>query len=164
MISATALKASQCRAHSAQLRFRPPNQRIKQTSALAEREKQKMQLSHSLAEPRPPGIALRSRSKTANGPCSFAIRWLSLKVASDPRTKINQRTARNGYLAALMFTTDIRSVLVNRIGPADPPYAAPPVLMKLMSPLRSTRATFIFDRSSVFALRRISSSRSCSEI
>ena len=110
MISATALKASQCRAHSAQLRFRPPHQRIKQTSALAEREKQKMQLSHSLAEPRPPGIALRSRSKTANGPCSFAIRWLSLKVASDPRTKMNQRTLcspPNGYLAALMFTTDI---------------------------------------------------------
>ena len=75
-----------------QLRFRPPHQRIKQTSALAEREKQKMQLSHSLAEPRPAGIALRRRSKTASGPRSFAIRWLSLKVASDPRTKMNQRT------------------------------------------------------------------------
>src|SRR6266480_6533119 len=113
MISATALKASQCRAHSVQLRFRPPHQRIKQTSALAEREKQKMQLSHSLAEPRPPGIALRSRSKTANGPCSFAIRWLSLKVASDPKTKMNQRTARNGYLAALMFITDIATSSVS---------------------------------------------------
>ena len=92
MISATALKPSQCRAQSAQLRCRPPHQRIKQTSALAEREKQKMQLSHSLAEPRPAGIALRRRSKTASGPRSFAIRWLSLKVASDPRTKMNQRT------------------------------------------------------------------------
>src|SRR5437762_8833050 len=91
MISATALKASQCRAHTVQLRFRPPHQRIKQTSALAEREKQKIQLSHSLAEPRPPGIALRRRSKTANGPRSFVNRWLSLKVASDPRMKENQR-------------------------------------------------------------------------
>src|SRR6266487_3035648 len=107
MINATALKPSQCRTHSSQLSFRSPHQRIKQTSALAEREKQKMQLSHSLAEPRPPGIALRRRSKTANGPRSFAIRWLSLKVPSDPRTKMNQRTARNGYLAALMFITDI---------------------------------------------------------
>jgi predicted transcriptional regulator len=50
-----------------------------------------MQLSHSLAEPRPPGIALRRRSKTANGPRSFATRWLNLKVASDPRMKRNQR-------------------------------------------------------------------------
>src|SRR5207248_9601116 len=36
-------------------------------------------------------------------------------------------------------------------------------LMKLMSPLRSTRAIFIFERSSVLAVRRISSSTSCSE-
>src|ERR1044071_8843610 len=59
-------------------------------SALADREKQKIQLSHSLAEPRPPGIALRRRSKTANGPCSFVNKWLSLKVASDPKMKRNQ--------------------------------------------------------------------------
>ncbi len=39
-----------------------------------------------------------------------------------------------------------------------------PVLIKLMSPLRSMRATFILDKSSVAALRCISSSRSCSEI
>jgi hypothetical protein len=64
---------------------------MRQTSALAEREKQKMQLSHSLAEPRPPGITLRRRSKTANGPRSFVIRWLNLKVASDPKIKVSQR-------------------------------------------------------------------------
>src|SRR5437667_10720760 len=40
-------------------------------------------------------------------------------------------------------------------------YAA---LMKLMSPLRSSRATCIFDKSSVFASSRISSSRSCLEM
>src|SRR5436309_7912103 len=86
-----ALKPSQCRAHSAQLRSSPPPQRVRQTSALAEREKQKRQLTHSLGEPRPPGIALRRRSKTASGPRSFATRGLNLKVASDPRTNMNQR-------------------------------------------------------------------------
>ena len=91
MMSVTALKPSQVRIHSSQLRFVPPSQRIRQISALTEREKQKMQLSHSLAEPRPPGIALRRRSKTANGPRSFATRWLNLKVASDPKMKVNQR-------------------------------------------------------------------------
>jgi hypothetical protein len=87
----TALKLSQLRIHSSQWRFIPPNHSAKQTSALAEREKQKIQLSHSLAEPRPPGIALRRRSKTAHGPRSFENRWLSLKVASDPRMKENHR-------------------------------------------------------------------------
>ena len=101
MINATALKPSQCRTHSSQLRFISPHQRIKQTSALAVREKQKMQLSHSLAEPRPPGIALRRRSKTASGPRSFAIRWLSLKVASAPKTKMNQRTFLTRSLSAI---------------------------------------------------------------
>src|SRR4026208_1895186 len=91
MMSVTALKPSQVRIHSSQLRFVPPSQRIEQTSALAEREKQKIQLSHSLAEPRPPGIALRRRSKTANGPRSFVNRWLNLKVANDPRMKRSQR-------------------------------------------------------------------------
>src|SRR5690349_20298402 len=38
------------------------------------------------------------------------------------------------------------------------------VLMKLMSPLRSSRAVRICDRSSVSASRRISSSRSCLEM
>src|SRR5437899_7582232 len=90
MTNATALKPSQCRTHSSQLSFRSPHQRIKQTSALAEREKQKMQLSHSLAETRPLGIALRRRSKKASGQRSFAIRWLILKVYSDPKTKMNQ--------------------------------------------------------------------------
>ena len=89
----TALKLSQLKTHSPQLRFIPTSQRIKQTSALAEREKQKIQLSHSLAEPRPAGIASRRRSKTANGPRSFVKRWLSLKVANDPRMKENQRIA-----------------------------------------------------------------------
>jgi hypothetical protein len=87
----TALKLSQVRTHSSQLRLTPPSQRTRQTSALAEREKQKIQLSHSFAEPRPPGIALRRRSKTASGPRSFVNRWLSLKVARDPRMKRNQR-------------------------------------------------------------------------
>src|SRR5439155_19339102 len=36
-------------------------------------------------------------------------------------------------------------------------------VMKLMSPLRSTRATRIFERSLMCTLRRISSSRSCIE-
>src|SRR4029453_11463468 len=90
-MSVTALKLSQVRIHSSQWRFIPPSHNTKQTSALAEREKQKMQLSHSLAEPRPPGIALRRRSKTANGPRSFVNRWLNLKVANDPRTRRNQR-------------------------------------------------------------------------
>jgi hypothetical protein len=45
-----------------------------------------------------------------------------------------------------------------RIGSA---YSA---LIKLMSPLRSTRATLIFERSSVAASSRMSSSRSCSEM
>jgi hypothetical protein len=101
MINATALKPSQCRTHSSQLSFRSPHQRIRQTSALAEREKQKMQLTHSLAEPRPPGIALRRRSKTASGPRSFAIRWLSLKVASAPKTKMNQLTFLTRSLSAI---------------------------------------------------------------
>ena len=83
-------KTSQVRIHSSQWRFIPPSHSAKQTSALAEREKQKIQLSHSLAEPRPPGSALRRRSKTAHGPRSFVNRWLSLKVASDPRMKTNQ--------------------------------------------------------------------------
>ena len=90
-MSVTALKLSQVRTHSTQLRFIPPSHRARQTNALAEREKQKIQLSHSLAEPRPPGIALRRRSKAANGPLSFVNRWLSLKVASDPRMKKDQR-------------------------------------------------------------------------
>src|SRR6266705_4766241 len=37
-------------------------------------------------------------------------------------------------------------------------------LIKLMSPLRSSRATCIFDKSSVFTSSRISSSRSCLEM
>src|SRR6266480_1478699 len=105
-----ALKPSQCRAHSAQLRSSPPPQRVRQTSALAEREKQNRQLTHSLGEPRPPGIALRRRSKTASGPRSFATRWLSLKVASDPGTNVNQRmslSAWSDHLAGFMFTTDL---------------------------------------------------------
>ena len=56
---------------------------------------------HSLAERSPPGIALRRRSKTASGPRSFAIRWLSLKVASAPKTKMNQRTFLTRSLSAI---------------------------------------------------------------
>jgi hypothetical protein len=109
----TALKPSQVRIHSSQLRFVPSSQRIEQTSALAEREKQKIQLSHSLAEPRPPGIALRRRSKTANGPRSFVNRWLNLKVASDPRTKRNQRIVSIQQKRKTPFSAD-RSLWSNR--------------------------------------------------
>ena len=55
--------------------------------ALAVREKHQMQLIHSLAEPRPPGIALRMRSNMAKGPRSMVIKWLSRNVANDPNTR-----------------------------------------------------------------------------
>ncbi len=42
--------------------------------ALAVREKHQMQLIHSLAEPRPPGMALRMRSNIASGPRSTVIK------------------------------------------------------------------------------------------
>jgi hypothetical protein len=61
---------------------------MRQISALAVHEKQQMQLSHSLAEPRPPGIRLRMRSNTASGPRSFVNKWLSRNVANDPKTKM----------------------------------------------------------------------------
>jgi hypothetical protein len=61
---------------------------MRQISALADNEKHQMQLSHSLAEPRPPGSALRNRSKTASGPRSFVIKWLTRKVANDPKTRM----------------------------------------------------------------------------
>jgi hypothetical protein len=59
--------------------------------ALPVREKHQMQLIHSLAEPRPPGIALRMRSNMANGPRSIVTKWLNRNVASDPKTRM-----RNG--------------------------------------------------------------------
>jgi hypothetical protein len=65
---------------------------MRQTRALADNEKHQMQLTHSLAEPRPPGSALRMRSNTASGPRSFVIRWLSRKVANDPKIRMNQLT------------------------------------------------------------------------
>src|SRR5205809_1482599 len=46
---------------------------------------------------------------------------------------------------------------------SDQSYGSNYFLIKLMSPLRSTRATRILERSSVCALRRMSSSRSCVE-
>jgi hypothetical protein len=58
--------------------------------ALAVREKHQMQLIHSLAEPRPPGIALRMRSKMASGPRSFVIKWLKRNVANDPKRRIRK--------------------------------------------------------------------------
>ena len=58
--------------------------------ALAVREKHQMQLSHSLAEPRPPGIALRKRSNTASGPRSIVIKWLNRNVANDPKTRMRK--------------------------------------------------------------------------
>ncbi len=55
--------------------------------ALAVSEKHQMQLTHSLAEPRPPGMALRNRSNMASAPRSLAMRWPNRNVASDPKTK-----------------------------------------------------------------------------
>src|SRR5207247_9902779 len=46
---------------------------------------------------------------------------------------------------------------------SDESYGSNYFLIKLMSPLRSTRATRILDRSSVCELRRMPSSRSCME-
>src|ERR1700730_8636654 len=66
---------------------------MRQTSALAVKEKHQMQVIHSRTEPRPPGMALRIRSKTASGPRSFVIKWLKRKVANDPKTKMNQLTS-----------------------------------------------------------------------
>jgi len=68
------LKLSQCKIQYVQFRRRPPNQKSKQTSALAVREKHQMQFTNSRGEPRPPGIALRKRSKMASGPRSFVTR------------------------------------------------------------------------------------------
>ena len=58
--------------------------------ALAVSEKHQMQVSHSLAEPRPPGIALRMRSNTASGPRSFVIKWAIRKVANEPRRRMKK--------------------------------------------------------------------------
>jgi len=58
--------------------------------ALVESEKHQMQVTHSLSEPRPPGIAFRKRSNNAKGPRSLVMRWLSRNVASDPSTNTNQ--------------------------------------------------------------------------
>src|SRR3977135_4067307 len=63
---------------------------MRQTSALAVKEKHQIQLIHSRTEPRPPGMALRMRSSAAPGPRSFVIKWLSRKVANDPKTKMSQ--------------------------------------------------------------------------
>src|SRR5438552_19147287 len=59
-------------------------------TALAVREKQKMQLSHSSVDPRPRGKAFRIRSKTEKGPRSLATKWLRRKVARAPETNNNQ--------------------------------------------------------------------------
>jgi hypothetical protein len=86
------LKLNQCKIQYVQSRRSPPAQRTKQTSALAVREKHQMQFTHSRAEPRPPGSALRKRSKMASGPRSLVMRWLKRKVANDPKTRTNQCT------------------------------------------------------------------------
>ena len=80
--SVIALKASQDSNHSPHSNFKPVVQRIPQTIALDVSEKQKMQLTHSLGEPRPPGMAPRMRSKIASGPRSLETKWANLKVAS----------------------------------------------------------------------------------
>src|SRR5947208_8921661 len=61
-----------------------------QTTLLALREKQKMQLTQPWADPRPRGKAFRIRSKTERGPRSFGTKWLRRKVASAPETNNNQ--------------------------------------------------------------------------
>jgi hypothetical protein len=86
------LKLSQCRIQYVQSKRRPPTHRTKQTSALAVREKHQMQFTHSRAEPRPPGSALRKRSKMASGPRSLVMRWLKRNVANDPKTRTNHCT------------------------------------------------------------------------
>jgi hypothetical protein len=90
MISVIALKPSQDNNHSCQSNFKPVVQRIPQTTALDVSEKQKMQLSHSLGEPRPPGMPFRIRSKIASGPRSLETKWANLKVASAANTNRNQ--------------------------------------------------------------------------
>ena len=90
MISVIALKPSQDNNHSCQSNFKPVVQRIPQTRALDVSEKQKMQLSHSLGEPRPPGMPFRIRSKIASGPRSLETKWANLKVASAANTNKNQ--------------------------------------------------------------------------
>lgn len=89
-MSVIALKASQDSNHSPHSSFKPVVQRIPQTTALDVSEKQKMQLSHSLGEPRPPGMAPRMRSKIASGPPSLETKWANLKVASAANTNNNQ--------------------------------------------------------------------------
>jgi len=79
MISVIALKASQDSNHSPHSNFKPVVQRIPQTMALDVSEKQKMQLTHSLDEPRPPGMAPRMRSKIASGARSLETRWANLR-------------------------------------------------------------------------------------
>src|SRR6266480_3287606 len=101
MIRATALKPSQWTIHSCSVRRKPAVQRSTQTTALALREKQKMQLTHSLADPRPRGNTFRIRSKTESGPRSFETKWLHLKVASAPETNNNQRTFLTRSLSAI---------------------------------------------------------------
>lgn len=103
MISVMALKPSQDNNHSCHSNFKPVVQRIPQTTALDVSEKQKMQLSHSLAEPRPPGIAFRIRSKIASGPRSLETKWASLKVASAPNTNTNQDISSEWALLPLSF-------------------------------------------------------------
>ncbi len=90
MISVMALKPSQDNSHSPHFKCKPVVQRIPQTMALDVSEKQKMQLSHSLAEPRPPGMALRMRSKIASGPRSLETRWANRNVVNAPNTNKNQ--------------------------------------------------------------------------
>ena len=95
MISVIALKPSQDNNHSCQSNFKPVVQRIPQTRALDVSEKQKMQLSHSLGEPRPPGMPFRIRSKIASGPRSLETKWANLKVASAANTNKNQDIYRS---------------------------------------------------------------------
>src|SRR6266513_1965156 len=70
---------------------------MRQTNALPVSEKHQMQFIHSLAEPRPPGSALRKRSNIASGPRSLVARWLRRNVASDPKIRMNQSTCPDAY-------------------------------------------------------------------
>jgi hypothetical protein len=84
----TELKLSQYRIQRSQLNLSPPAQRITQMRALAVREKHQMHVTHSLVSPL--GSFLRMRSKTPNGPRSFVIKWLTRKVAREPRINMSQ--------------------------------------------------------------------------
>ena len=69
-------------------------------------------------------------------------------------------TSNSEFLRQQAFNANVGASRTKAAGTAH----APSALMKLMSPLRSTRAIFTFEVSSIRASSRKSSSRSCSEM